>query len=72
MQEDPTDPGVNADPFSEHVPETRSHVNDPVPVPPEAANDSVWPYVASVVVIVRADCDARLTVMTKVFDDTAS
>ena len=59
--EDPTVLGVNVEALSVHVPDTLSHVSAPVPEPPDADSVNGSPYVASVVVIVSDDCDARET-----------
>ena len=69
---EPTAPGVNVDPLRVHTPDTLSHVNAPVPDPPDTDNANGSPKTASVVVTVSDDCDARETVMLKEDDVTGS
>ena len=47
-----------------HEPDTTDHDSVPVPEPPDAAREYVWPYVAPVVVTVRVDCDALSAAMS--------
>ena len=54
---EPTAPGVSVDPLSVHTPDTLSHVNAPVPDPPDTDTVNGSPNTASVVVPVNGDCD---------------